>query len=200
MGGLFLFGGLSLGLVLFMPIVLVLGLLVILALRHDDDVDGSRAPAIYASVVAYLGTLTVLLAATAAAAALADVSREDYGAGHDGAANAFALAFIAALVGLGILWVHRSLFDSRHAATGAARRVFRAYVLVLCLTVVVVGAIAGGIALYSLYAFVAPGVTDVGGRGEALRTFAPAAVLLAGCGGLWAWHWRELKVNAAIAP
>jgi hypothetical protein len=172
---------------------------VILALRHDDDADGGRAPAIYGSVVAYLGLLTVLLAAAGAASAVADLSRDDYGGGHDGAANGLAMSLIAAVVGLGILWVHRMLFESRHTATGAARRVFRAYLLVLCLTVVVIGAISGAIALYSLYAFVAPGVTDVGGRGEALRTFGPAAVLLAGCGLLWMWHWRELRVSAAIA-
>ena len=60
MGGLFLLGGLGSVLALFFPVILVLALLVILALRHDDDADGNRAPAIYGSVIAYVGVLTVL--------------------------------------------------------------------------------------------------------------------------------------------
>ena len=192
MGGLFWFGGLSIGLALFLPIILVLALLVILAIRHDEDADGNRAPAIYGSVVAYLGILTVLFAAAAAASAIAGLSRETYGGGHDSATRGLVLALIGAVVGLGILWTHRALFSARHAAIGAARRVYRAYVLVLCLTVLLFGAIAAATALYALYGFLAPGVAGVNDRGEALRTFAPAAVLLAGCGLLWAWHWREL--------
>jgi hypothetical protein len=196
MGGLYLFGGLFSVLFLLVPIILVLGLVVILALRHDDDVDAARAPAIYGSVVAYLGLLTVLFAATGAAAAVADYSRDSYD-GNEGATTGLVVAVIAAIVGLAVLGVHRTLFARRFAVSGAAKRVHRAYVLVLCLTVVLVGAAAGGITLYQLYGVLFPDTADMA-RGDALRGLAPAVVLLAGCGILWRWHWEELDLGPAL--
>ena len=56
-------------------------------------------------------------------------------------------------------------------------------------------------ALYGIYAFVVPDVAGSGDRGDALRGFAPAAVLAAGSGLLWRWHWSELwAVSEPAAP
>lgn len=76
MEGLFLLGGLGFGLMLLFPIVLLLALLVILALRHDDDVEGTRAPAIYGAVVAFLAVFTLLFAATAFVSSLLELTKD----------------------------------------------------------------------------------------------------------------------------
>ena len=196
MEGFFFIGLISIVLFAAMPLVIAIALLVILALRHDDDVDSSRAPAIYASIVAFVSFLSALFALGGATAAVGQYSVEDYGGGHHDATTGLVISAIVAVIALTILRLHLPLFERRHAAVGAAGRVYRAYALVLCLAVLIVGAVAAAAGLFFLYAFIAPGVVDTD-RGDALRSFAPMAVLVAGSGILWRWHWDELGFGSA---
>ena len=62
MGEFLFLGGASFA---FFPVLVLLAVVVVLALRHDDDAGEERAPAIYGSVVAFLALLTLLVAVTA---------------------------------------------------------------------------------------------------------------------------------------
>lgn len=234
MSGLFLFGGLLSGVFLLVPVILVLALLVILALRHDDDVDGSRAPAIYGALIAFIALLTILFAATGIATSLASVTSDDtrgaigssssdisISSGDDfidsgsGSGSRFSLAseddndaavtsavgfLIAGLVGLGLLLVHRPFFARRATATGAALRVHRAYLLVLCLVAAIIAAGAAGAALYAIYRALFPDTAGSDNRADELRALVPLLVLLVGAAGLWRWHWRQLDLGQPAAP
>lgn len=219
MGGLFLLGGLASGLFLLFPVILILALLVILALRHDDDVDGNRAPAIYGSIVAFVGLLTLLFAATGLAASLLSLTADDsrgavslespsgfderdgfreFSSGGDDndAAITSAVGFlIAGAAAAGLLFVHRSLFDPRRYAAGAALRVHRAYLLLLCLVTAVIAMIAAGMGIYALYRTLFPGTAGADNRADELRALLTLVVLFVGAGGLWRYHWDELDLG-----
>jgi hypothetical protein len=197
MGGLFLLGGIGSVFFLMFPVVLVLALLVILALRQDDDADGNRAPAIYGSLIAYIGLLTILLSLTGVIASLVDLSKDTYG-GHDSTVTAAVAFFIAGVAATGLLWVHTTLFDRRHAVVGTAQRVHRAYLLVMCLTVALIAMVAGSVMLYQLYGAIFPDTAGTN-RDDALRTFTTMVGLFMGSAGLWQWHWQQLAVSDAIA-
>jgi hypothetical protein len=235
MGGLFLYGGLFSIAFLVLPLVLVLALLVILALRHDDDADGGRAPAIYGALIAFIGFLTLLFAATGLTASMVSLTSDDTAVGRssddfysegsfddepsgtltvgrferdddDAAVTSAMRNPIAGVAALGLLRVHRSLFDRRTDAVGAARRVHRAYLLVLCFTVAVVGTAAAGAGAYALFRALFPGTADVDNRADEVRTLVTLAVLFLGSAALWREHWKELdlgappEVSEAVAP
>src|SRR5436305_5217810 len=103
MGGLLLGAG---SLVLLFPVLLVLGLLVVVALQRDDDVDGNRAPAIYGAIVAFVSFLGLLYAVGLAAAAIVDFSKDTYGDGHDAQASQLVIAVIVGLIAAGVLVLH----------------------------------------------------------------------------------------------
>jgi hypothetical protein len=197
-GGLFLLGGIGSVLTLVFPIVLVLALLVILALRHDDDADERRAPAIYGSIIAFVGTLTALYAATGVVAQLLELTKD--GADRSDTVTMGVILLIVVVSAGALLYVHQTLFDLRHGASGAARRVHRAYVLVECLVTALTAMVAGGLLLFQVYGLLSP--DDAGTtRADALRVGLTMAALLAGSVGLWRWHWRQLDLSpAATAP
>jgi hypothetical protein len=221
--------------VLILPVVLVLGILVILALRHDDDPDGNRAPAMYASVIAFLALLAMLFAATGVVSELLDITSghthasgsygyaesvsgdELYGPGgpggpgrrltrsysddDDGAAATQAMAFfIAGMAALVLLFIHRRLFARRFTVTGAAARVHRAYLLVMCFTVALIGIAAAGAALFELYQVIFKDAANIENRADKLRELIPTAVLAVGAWSIWTWHWRELDLDLGAAP
>lgn len=236
MGGLFLFGGLASMLVLFFPVILILALLVILALRHDDDTDGNRAPAIYGSIIAFVALLTLLFAATGLVSSLVSLTADDSsgaismssGDGYAGefeegefeefeefaeednndAAISSSVGFlIAGVAALGLLFAHRALFDRRRSATGAARRVHHAYLLVLCLVTALIAMVAGGMAIFAVYRAIFPDTAGAENRADELRTLVTLVVLFVGAAGLWRMHWAELDldrpdgaVTATVAP
>ena len=181
------------------PIVLVLALLVILALHRDEDVDGNRSLAIYGALVAFVGFFALVLAAPVVAAALVNFSRETYGEGHNAEATMLVTGIIIGVIGAGVLLLHRGLFERLRLATGAAARVRRAYSLVMCFVTVVVGAIAGAMALYQVAAMVASDTFDTT-SGDAARSFVPAMALLVAAVAVGRWHWDEAEINAAAAP
>jgi uncharacterized membrane protein YeiB len=222
MSDLFLFGGLGLVVTMLFPVVLLLALLVILALRHDDDVDSNRAPAIYGAVVAFVALLTLLVAATGVASSLVQLTASDDGGGsrdrmmemerpdgmegfddyemyedesnNDDAAISSTIGFlIAGLAAVGLLAVHRSLFERRREATGAARRVLRAYALAFCLVVALIAMAAGGATLFTVWRAAAPGVAGSENRADELRTLVPMIVLFVGAALLWKRHWAEVE-------
>jgi hypothetical protein len=233
MSGLFLFGGLGLVVTMLFPVVLLLAFLVILALRHDDDVDGSRAPAIYGAVVAFIALLTILVSVTGVASSLAQLTASDDGGrspspmmerraameeydefddlemyedetDNDDAAISSAIGFlIAGLAAAGLLAAHRSLFERRQGATGAALRVHRAYALAFCLVVALIAMAAGGGTLYTVWRAAAPGVAGAENRADELRTLVPMIVLSAGAAFLWKRHWAEVeptREEATVTP
>lgn len=225
MAGLFLFGGLLSALMVLVPVVLILALLVILALRHDDDADASRAPAIYASLIAFVGLLTLLLTATGLTSSLVELTASDSGSAigiesdeggwtsyapddvmpeefgpsrsdDDDAAISSAVGFlIAGAAALALLLVHRSLFDRRRTAAGAARRVHRAYLLVLCFVTALIAVGAGALGVWTLYRAIFPGTAGADNRADELRTLVTLAVLFVGAAGLWRMHWGELDLD-----
>lgn len=235
MGGLFLLGGVASLLFLLFPVILILALLVILALRHDDDTDGNRAPAIYGSVIAFVALLTLLFAATGLTASLASLTADDTSGAIGNSASDFAVSpdgnrfseesfasnddndaaitsavgfLVAGAAALGLLFAHRTLFDRRRTATGAARRVHRAYLLVLCLVVALIATVAGGMGIYTIYRAIFPDTAGADNRADELRMLVTLVVLFVGAAGLWRLHWAELdldrpddgEVTAAVAP
>lgn len=199
--------------VLILPVVLVLGILVILALRHDDDPDGNRAPAMYASLIAFLALLTILFAATGFVGELMETTsghthasesfggfRDDFSDDDDGAAVTQAMAFfIAGVAALVLLRIHRRLFARRFTVTGAAARVHRAYLLVMCFVVAVIGIAAAGMALFELYQVIFKDAANLENRADELRELVPTAVLAIGAWSIWTWHWRELDLDGAAS-
>jgi hypothetical protein len=226
----FFFAG-GLVLVLALPVILILGILVILALRHDDDRDGNRAPAIYGSVIAYLALLTILFAGTGAVHALIDTSSghthadggsyssvqmsgpmmgsddgyggsmerrlmRSYSDDDDGAAITEMVAFlIAAAAAIALLAVHRRLFAHRRTVAGAAARVHRAYLLVMCFTVALIAVAAGAAALFELYKVIFAGAANVSNRADEARELIPSALFALGAAFLWRMHWDELGLD-----
>jgi len=76
MGGLFLLGSVFGVLAILVPISLVLGLVVLLALRGEPD-DGGRGMTLYLSLATFAGFLVALVAVTALAAAVTDLVAND---------------------------------------------------------------------------------------------------------------------------
>ena len=76
MGGLFLLGSVFGVLAILVPISLVLGLVVVLALRGEPD-DGGRGMTLYLALATFAGFLVALVAVTALAAAVTDLVAND---------------------------------------------------------------------------------------------------------------------------
>ena len=238
MEGIFLFGGATIGL---LPIVVLLGVVVVLALRQDDDVDEQRGPAIYASVVAFVALLTLLVAVTGVVSALVAFTEdtetssfrsrvevdadlrgsfgddagdlpgsfgEDGSDGdHDDDWRALAAFAIAGAAAVGVLALHRPLLERRETWTGAARRVYRAYLALVCVVTVVLAVGAAAVLVYDVLQLLAPGVFGDGDRGDAGREALPVLVLFGASAALWSWHSAQLgigpprrEVSAADAP
>ena len=227
MDGFFLFGGLVFAVSLAFPLLVLLGLLVILAMRRDDDADGTRGPAIYASIVAVVAVFTLLFAVTGLASSLLDLTKDegggfggvgsgrefegelDFGDGFgsdfgsdpdDAAARGAVLALIVGAVAAGVLQLHRPLLERVRAGTGAAARVWRAYGLTVALLslLIGIGAVAG--LAYSLFGVLAPGVFEAGSRADAARTGAVFLVLAGGAGALFRWHADEAGILPKAPP
>lgn len=206
-----------------LPILALLALMIVVALRQDDDGGEERAPAIYGAIVAMLALLTLLFAVAGAASALADFTESSgeqsrqmirmgdddpsfgYGgrlgdsADHDDDWQRLVAAVIAGGVAVALVALHRPLLDRRRSATGAARRVYRAYLSVGALVTVLVAVLVGGFAVFAVAKVVAPGVFGNGDRGDAGRDAVPMLVLFLVSAGLWRWHWRELGVGGAAS-
>jgi hypothetical protein len=225
----FFFAG-GVAVVLALPVILILGILVILALRHDDDPDANRAPAIYGSVLAYLALLTILFAGTGAVHALLETTsghthsessslvsfegdsmmgNDDafgrmmerrlahrFSDDDDGAAITEAIGFLIAIAAaVALLFVHRRLYANRRTVAGAAARVHRAYLLIMCFTVAIIAVGAAAMALFELYEVIFKDAANIENRADELRELIPAAVLALGAGYLWRWHWDELGLD-----
>jgi len=104
-------------------------------------------------------------------------------------------ALVVGLAALALLAVHRHLFARRFTVTGAAARVHRAYLLVMCLTVVLIGVSATGMALYELVQVIFKDAANLENRADKLRDLVPTAVVAIGAWGIWNWHWRELDLD-----
>jgi hypothetical protein len=76
MGGLFLLGSVFGIMAFLLPVALVLGLSVLLALRGEPD-DGGRGVTLYLALASFVAFLTLLLAGTALAAAVTDLVAGD---------------------------------------------------------------------------------------------------------------------------
>jgi len=76
MGGLFLLGSVFGVLAILVPISLVLGLVIVLALRGEPD-DGGRGMTLYLALATFAGFLVALVAVTALAAAVTDLVAND---------------------------------------------------------------------------------------------------------------------------
>jgi hypothetical protein len=85
MGGLFLLGSVFGVLAILVPISLVLGLVVLLALRGEPD-DGGRGMTLYLALATFAGFLVALVAVTALSAAVTDLVAND---DNDSVSSAF---------------------------------------------------------------------------------------------------------------
>ena len=226
MDGMFFLGGIFFVLSLVVPLLVLLGLLIILAMRRDDDADGTRGPAIYASMVAVVSVFTLLFAVTGLVGSLLDLTKDDdssfdsfeseddfggdfqpdFGSDFGGrdpddeAASNAVLSVIVGAVAAGVLALHRPLLERVRAGNGAAARVWRAYGLTVALLslLIGIGAVAG--LAYSIFGILAPGVSGAGSRGDAARTAAVLLVLAGGSAALFRWHANETGVLPKPAP
>ena len=214
MGEFLFLGGASFA---FFPILVLLAVVVVLALRHDDDAGEERAPAIYGSVVAFLALLALLVAVTAAVGALVGFTEDTGGSmpgrrfesmmdegDHDDDWRALATSVIAGGAAVAVLALHRPLLDRRDDLTGAARRVYRAYLALMSLVTVVVTVVVGAVLVYAVLRLLSPGVFGGEDRGQVGRDTLPLLALFLGAASLWRWHWAQLwsapEVSAAAAP
>jgi hypothetical protein len=116
-----------------------------------------------------------------------------YSHDDDAAAISDAVAFlIAGLAAAALLAVHRRLFARRHTVAGAAARVHRAYLLVMCFVVAIIAVVGGAMTLDLLYKVIFAGAANVDNRADVARDLVPAVVLALGAAWLWSWHWTEL--------
>lgn len=214
-----------------LPIILVFGLIIVLALRNDGDVEGRRPYAIYLAMTSYVALFTLLFASFIAVNAVVEVvTNEESGSrsqfeevdfqdqfpegdfgfdeelgfqddrdlvdrpgADDKAWNDFAIAVIVSAVAAAILWFHHPLLRAmgRPPYDGTPHwRVVQAHRLVVCFTAVVTVLIAAAVALYGVFQAAAPGVTDVGDRGNATANIARAAYLAVAAAVIFAWHWQ----------
>lgn len=225
MDALFLLSGFS----FVLPVILVFGLVIVLALRNDGDTEGRRPYAIYLAMASYVALFTLLFASFFAVNAVVEVvSNEDtttsdrfedefepipddgFGFGEefpidddldlvdrrsadDDAWNDVALSVIVAAVAAIILRFHQPLLGSlgRPPYDGTPHwRVVQAHRLVVCFTAVVTVLVTGTIALYGVFQAAAPGVSDVGDRGDAAANIVRAGYLGVAAYLVFAWHWR----------
>lgn len=106
--------------------------------------------------------------------------------------SAAVMGGIVLLIALGILAFHDPRLTRLVAISrGPAARVYVKYLYLLCFVAVLVVLGAGAFALYSLYGVAAPGVAQVGSRGDALRGFASAVSLVVTAGLIFMIHWRR---------
>ena len=75
--GIFLFAGLFSALIFLVPTGLLLGLLVVFALRSDPDEAGGRANALYLSMASFVALFTALAAVVSLSAAVVDLVADD---------------------------------------------------------------------------------------------------------------------------
>ena len=218
MGEFLFLGGASFAL---FPVLVLLAVVVVLALRHDDDAGEERAPAIYGSVVAFLALLTLLVAVTAAVGALVGFTEDTGGTvaddrftsmmdegDHDDDWRALAASVIAGGAAVAVLALHRPLLDRRDELTGAARRVYRAYLALMSLVTVVLAVAVGAVIVYAVLRLLSPGVFGGEDRGQVGREALPLLALFLGAATLWRWHWARLwsppqeagDVSAAASP
>jgi hypothetical protein len=102
---------------------------------------------------------------------------------------------IAAGAAVGLLAVHRRLFAHRRTVAGAASRVHRAYLLVMCFTVAIIAVAAGAMALFELYSVIFAGAANVSNRADEARQLVPSVFLALGAAYLWRRHWDELGLD-----
>jgi hypothetical protein len=89
MEGLFLFAGLFSVVLFLVPTGLLLGLLVVFALRTDADDAGGRASALYLSMASFVALFTLLAAAFALTTSIVDLVSGDDGSGESSGFTSF---------------------------------------------------------------------------------------------------------------
>lgn len=96
-------------------------------------------------------------------------------------------------------WLRKYLADR---VDGPGVRVWHTYLYVACFFALVVAVPAFGALLYDLFRVIAPGVTETGARSHALVSFGGTAVLTAGAGILFLFHWNQtpLSTSVGVAP
>jgi hypothetical protein len=196
-------------LVLVVPALGVIGLLVVLVLRRDGDDDGTRAPAIYASLVAFTLCFTLLISAVAVVSALSHLGQGGGGGpfdfldrNDDEAWRTAVQALIVGAAAAGLLFLHARLL--RWAASldrlQAGGRVFRAYALAMCLVAVILTLASLTSGAYDVFRMLAPGVTATAERGDGLRDLAGAVTLALGSLFLFRLHYDAAGLPALAAP
>ena len=108
----------------------------------------------------------------------------------NGDISAAVMAGIVGLLALGILAFHDPRLTRLVAASrGPAARVYVKYLYVLCFVAVVVLLGAGAYSLYSLFGVIAPGVAQIGERGDAMRSVASGLALVVTAVPIFMIHW-----------
>jgi hypothetical protein len=196
-------------LVLVVPALGVVGLLVVLALRRDGDDDGTRAPAIYVSVVAFITWFTILAAVVTLVSSLAHLGHHDAGgffgefeANDDEQWRTAVHALIVAAAAGAVLFLHARLLRWAGALDRlrSGGRVFRAYALVACMVAAVLLLTALASSAYDVFRIVAPGVSGTHERADGLRDLAPALALALGSFALFRLHSDAAGLPALAAP
>lgn len=126
-------------------------------------------------------------------------SRGQHDADYRGIVIAIIAGVLAALLFLlHYRWLRRYLADR---VDGPGVRVWHTYLYVACFFAVVVAIPAVGALVYDVFRVIAPGVTETT-RGEALASLGSTAVLAAGAGILFLFHWNQtpLSTSVGVAP
>lgn len=215
----------------FFVIVLVAALVVspiviLVAGRRDEDVDGGRTLARYIGAVCFVALFTGVLASYSAVASLSDLvvnHDEAFGSDHGGSRgplpqfavsqggrsddvdyrSAMQYGLVTAAAACVLVFHLRRRRELLAVPRGAAASVGRATVYAVCFTAVLILLFSASLGAYGLFRIVAPGVASARGgtferqRGTAqLISFAYLALVAAA---VFVWQWRALEPHAARA-
>jgi len=183
--------------------------------KNEPDPGGERPLAIYLAAAVVIATFTLFAGIGMTADAVKNLAEDNNGSyattvfgddeffddtaassGDDAQRNseitALVLGVIVLAVGAAVLAFHdpkqRRLSQN---SDGPGLRVAEKTAYILCFSALVAMVAAGAAVVYGAYAAIAPGVSGVGDRDQALRDLIPPVALLAAAAGIFIINWSR---------